>query len=383
MNSRSSDKFFLAGFECSSHKRRDGARVDVIAKTQHDRHAKQDYDLVARHGLRWVRDGLRWHLIEREVGRYDWSSWRPMLEAARDAGVEVIWDIWHYGTPEFIDIWSPDFIERLVAFATAAARMLQEETDAVPSWCPVNEMSFYSFIAGEVGDFYPYASGRGFELKRQLARAAIAVSEALLAVDPRARLLWAEPAVDVHPKSFEHGDVEEARNFHFAQYQALDMVCGRMEPELGGGPHLLDIVGVNYYPNNQWVLGGSAVAFGHHAFRPFADILDDVYQRYRRPIIVAETGAEGSARAPWFHYVCQEVETAMAAGIPVQGICLYPVLNYPGWDDDRHCATGLLGPAQEDGTREVYTPLLHEMERQRRRFEKVNSPASSSARPNS
>jgi hypothetical protein len=37
---------------------------------------------VRRHGLLTVRDGLRWHLIEREPGRYDWSSWLPMLEAA-------------------------------------------------------------------------------------------------------------------------------------------------------------------------------------------------------------------------------------------------------------------------------------------------------------
>ena len=30
--------FFAAGFECSSHCRRDGRRLDLIAATGHDRH---------------------------------------------------------------------------------------------------------------------------------------------------------------------------------------------------------------------------------------------------------------------------------------------------------------------------------------------------------
>ena len=30
-----------------------------------------------------------------------------------------------------------------------------------------------------------------------------------------------------------------------------------------------------------------------------------------------------------------------AAGAPVEGVCLYPVVNHPGWDDDRHCHNGL------------------------------------------
>lgn len=362
------NSFFMAGFECATHRRRDGVRVDSIAAQAHDRFAAADYRRARGLGLRTARDGLRWHRIEPEPGRYDWSSWRPMLAAAREAGVQVIWDLWHYGTPDWLDIWSPAFPDRLAAFATAAARLFREESDAAPWWCPANELSFYSFIAGEVGDFHPYSLERGFALKQALARAAIAASEALLEVDPRARLLWAEPLIEAHPKSHDPADVEAAAAFNRAQYQACDMISGRMAPELGGRPELLDLVGVNFYPHNQWVLGsGGGVPFGHHAFRPLSDMLAEVHARYGRPLLVAETGAEGSGRAPWFHYVCQEVESAIEDGVPVEGVCLYPVLNYPGWDDDRHCATGLFGPASADGAREVYQPLAEELERQERR----------------
>ncbi len=35
--------FFQAGFECSSHRRRDGVRLDLIRATGHDKHVLQDY----------------------------------------------------------------------------------------------------------------------------------------------------------------------------------------------------------------------------------------------------------------------------------------------------------------------------------------------------
>ena len=37
--------------------------------------------------------------------------------------------------------------------------------------------------------------------------------------------------------------------------KAWDMLCGKLEPELGGAPHYLDIMGIIYYQNNQWDVG--------------------------------------------------------------------------------------------------------------------------------
>src|SRR5437868_5673319 len=87
--------FFMGGFDCATQRRRDGARVDSLVAQAHDRFVALDYAAIARHGLRTARDGLRWHLIEGHRGTYDWSSWTPMLRAAEEAGVQVIWDLWH------------------------------------------------------------------------------------------------------------------------------------------------------------------------------------------------------------------------------------------------------------------------------------------------
>ena len=79
--------FLMGGFESSSHRRADGRQLDLIAATRHDERALDDYRMVAGAGLRTARDALRWHLIETAPGRYDWSSFLPMLRAARAAGV--------------------------------------------------------------------------------------------------------------------------------------------------------------------------------------------------------------------------------------------------------------------------------------------------------
>lgn len=146
------------------------------------------------------------------------------------------------------------------------------------------------------------------------------------------------------------------------------MLGGRSWPQLGGKARHLDVIGVNYYFNNQWIHGEGPIDVGHPLYRPFRYLLIDTYARYGRPIFVAETGTEAERRPSWLAYVCAEVEAAMQAGVPVEGICLYPVLDHPGWDDERYCPNGLL---QLDRT--VHAPLATELAHQRQRFERLLS----------
>ena len=47
---------------------------------------------------------------------------------------------------------------------------------------------------------------------------------------------------------------------------------------------------------------------------------------------------------------------------------LYPIVNHPGWVDDRHCHNGLWDYADENGVREIYEPLAMELARQQTDF---------------
>jgi hypothetical protein len=363
------DSFFHGGFECSSHRRRDRRRLDLIAATGHDRAAGSDYRQLVSLGLRTVRDGLRWHLIEQLPGRYDWSSFLPMLRAAQSAEVQVIWDLCHYGWPDDIDVWEPEFIDRFANFAGAAARVIAAETDAVPWYCPINEISFLSWAGGDKGFINPFGRRRGPEFKRQLVRALIAAIEAIRRVDKRARFIQAEPAIHIVPDPARPRTRKAVEAYCRAQYEAWDMVRGDLAPELGGSPDCLDVLGINYYWNNQWVDRGRPLLPGDPLYRPFRDMLAETYRRYARPLFIAETGREGDLRASWLRFVSTEVRAALHAGVPVEGICLYPILDFPGWDDQRPCSCGLLGAAEGPTKRSVYEPLAIELRSQQLRFD--------------
>ena len=356
--------FLQGGFEASSHRRRDGRQLDIVAATRHDLAAEQDYALLRQAGLLTARDGLRWHLIETAPGRYDWSSFLPMLRAAQRAGIQVIWDLCHYGLPHDIDIWSPEFVDRFAAFAAAAARVVREEGGEAPVWCPMNEVSFWSWAGGDKGDMHPFGETRGYALKQQLVRAAIAAVDAVRAVDRRARFMQAEPLIYITAHPDRPHDRERAELYRRAQYQTWDMMAGTVDPALGGSPEHLDIIGVNFYFNNEWVHEVEAMGMGHRLFRPLHEMLAEVYARYSRPLMISETGAEGVNGPGWLHYVGAEVRTAMRCGIPLEGLCIYPVMDYPGWVDDRHCPAGLIRLDDGYGTRTVDAAMAMALEEQ-------------------
>ena len=367
--------FFLGGFECSTHRLRNGKRLDLIAATRHDEFAASDYRLLQAHGILTARDGLRWTLIEQREGAYDFSSAIGMLRAARDTNMQVIWDVWHYGWPDGLDLFSAAFITRFVAYAREAVKYISEYTD-VPFVSPINEISFFSWAGGEGGIFNPFAKHRGDEVKQQLVRASIEAIHAMREVNPAVRIFQIDPMINVVPRSDKHSDIEGAERYRLSQFAAWDMILGREEPQFGGAEHLIDAIGVNYYIHNQFVWQGPMIVPSDPRYRHVSTMLQEVHSRYQKPIFIAETGIEDETRPAWLRYMCGEAIAAIGAGVPVEGLCLYPILNHPGWEDDRHCYNGMFDYADAQGNREVYQPLADEMARQSSNIEAVRAGAS-------
>jgi hypothetical protein len=361
--------FFQGGFECSTHYQEAARRLDIIASTCHDKHVERDYAMLAQRGIFTCRDGMRWHVIEKAAGQYDFSSLVPMLRAARKTGMQVIWDLCHYGWPDGLDIFSAEWVDRFARFSAAAARVVSQETDGTPYFCPINEISFFSWAAGEVAILGPFERHRGLELKKQLVRATVESIEAVREEIPNARFVQVDPVIHIVTDPGTPAHVRaEAQCYRNAQFQSWDMLTGAVAPELGGSPKYLDIIGCNYYVHNQWVYGGRFIERTDRRYRPLWRLLTDVWQRYRRPLFLAETGIENERRPEWLRYVCDEVATAILSGVPVEGVCLYPIVNHPGWADDRHCHNGMWDYCNETGQREIYTPLADELSLQQARF---------------
>ncbi|MCC2663959.1 MAG: uncharacterized protein K0S35_1881 [Geminicoccaceae bacterium] len=245
------------------------------------------------------------------------------------------------------------------------ARSSEHLATGLRRWlCPLRWISYWAWAGATVARFNPNARGRGAELKHQLVRASIAAIEALWSVDRRARIVHIDPVINVVPRSSRPPSLRAAEAHRQAQFEAFDMLAGWSWPGLGGRPEYLDVIGVNYYPDNQWFAGGRTIKVGHPRYRPFRELLAEVFERYQRPIFVAETGGEGMIRVPWLRYVGEEVRAAVASGIPIEGICLYPIVDYPGWTNLRHCEVGLLGPLDELGHRVICLALADELRRQ-------------------
>ena len=183
-------------------------------------------------------------------------------------------------------------------------------------------------------------------------------------INPAIRFCQIDPIINVVPRSQDHDDVRRAEEYRCSQFEAWDMILGRVQPELGGDDSCIDVIGVNYYIHNQFVWEQGLVVPSDPRYRHVSTMLEETYRRYRRPIFVAETGIEDDTRPAWLRYIFKEVLMAMTAGVPVEGICLYPILNHPGWDDDRHCHNGLFDYADDTGMRPVYLPLAQEVSRQ-------------------
>lgn len=368
--------FFMGGFECSTHRPHHGRRLDLLAGTAHDRFAAKDYARMKDMGLNVARDGIRWHLIEQIPWHYDFSSVLPMLRAAREQKMKMIWDLCHYGWPDDIDIFSVEFVKRYAGLCRAFAQVLAEESDEVPFFTPINEISFFAWAGGTVGYINPRLEGKGDELKEQLVRAAIEGIEAIWSIHPGARIVHPDPIINISAHPDRPEDRHEAKLYSTSQFGAWDMLCGKTQPHLGGAMKYLDIIGMNYYPHNQWVFSDLAfnpeyaIPPSHPQYRPLRYIVRDVYNRYKRPLFIAETGSDGDKRPGWLRYIGAEVRAAMRLGVPIEGICLYPIVNFPWWDNEFLLSNGLWGPCDEHGEREMYEPLARELRRQQQLFER-------------
>ena len=217
---------------------------------------------------------------------------------------------------------------------------------------------------------YPFSRDRGNELKAHLVRACIAAIDSIRYVIPEARSVQVDPIIHV-ATSDEMDDCTEqsGRSSRAIANGCLGYACWPDASPTRRRPGISGYLGANYYVHNQWVYGDRFIRASDPRYRPLHQLLSDLYHRYSRPIFLAETGIEDERRPAWLRYVSDEVASAIGNGVPVGGICLYPILNYPGWDDERRCHTGLWDYCDSTGHRELYRPMAEELFRQQLRIE--------------
>jgi beta-glucosidase/6-phospho-beta-glucosidase/beta-galactosidase len=366
--------FFLAGFECATGYNVHKEWIDQVAATQHDKFADEDYRRLREVGIRVVREAVRWPLVDRR-DHYDFSTIDPFLKASRSHGIEIIHDLFHYGYPADVDLFSPEFPRRFADYCYAVARYVAARTDGVCHFTPVNEPSYFAWAGGEVGLFSPHAKGRGWELKVNLARASIAGINAIRAACPNASIINVDPLCWVAAPNDREDLKQMADNFNCnVVFQSLDMLSGRLMPELGGSHAHLGTIGINYYWTNQWHVEYPGVPLhDNDPYRwPLRKLVRYVWERYGSEIIITETGHVGEMRPVWLRELTVEAEAMLGEGLPLSGICLYPILGMPEWHAQHEWTRMGLWDLVERGDkleRVIYEPMLEALREAQGRLE--------------
>ena len=361
--------FFMSGFECSTFLWKDRERKDYVAATGHDQHLAADYEAAMDLGIGVVREAIRWPMVDLGGGHYDWSSVRAVQDAATAAKLTPIWDLCHYGLPDGCDPFSDDCRNRFVDYCRAAAEFVTSSAEPPFLFTPVNEITFFAAGATDLEWMYPFAKGREDELKRALAGMAIAGAKAIRDVYADARMVHVDPIIHAVPPPDRPDLADEARDEAYREaYEGWDMLYGRLAPELGGSPEILDIVGVNAYHYSQVQLGQNKerVILGPRDPRrkPLSELLQFAWARYNRPIIIGETSGFQDNRAEWLRMTVEESLKAINAGVDLHGICLYPFVDLPDWFNQKWAKIGIYDVADRSSFERVpYDPYIAELRR--------------------
>jgi beta-glucosidase/6-phospho-beta-glucosidase/beta-galactosidase len=335
--------FFMGGFECADMINNRRKRVDLLHRTRHDTRVEEDYQRLTALGIRTVREGVRWSMVEKAPYTYDFSEVRNRIKAAQQFGIQQLWDICHFGYPDDLAPTAPSFCERFVAICKAFTELYRSCTNDPLIIIPINEISFISWLSGDVAGTVPFLKKSASLIKYQLCRATIQAIKAIKRIDSTAKILLVEPLIRVHPKEGKPIS-KRIREYNEGQFEVMDIITGQLHPELGGRPDYMDLAGFNYYYNNQWEHRGKGVCWKKEkARRDFPGLIKEAADRYRKPVVLSETGHFNDERCLWMQQITEECITAMEMGVDLQGICIYPVLDRPDWDRLTYINCGIWG----------------------------------------
>lgn len=204
--------------------------------------------------------------------------------------------------------------------------------------------------------------------------AAIAGVKAIRAAEPETRMVHIAPLIlVVAPRDRPDLAHDAERETREDTFYAWDVIAGLRQRELGGGPEVLDTVGVSCSSLGQMEFRerGPHAALEPHdeRIRPLGDLLAFAWERYRRPMIVGETRGLGAGRPAWLRAITEESLAAVSRGVDLRGVCLLPPVDMPHWHTGEGLRNGICDLVEENGDlkRVPFEPYIAELRRWQKR----------------
>lgn len=343
---------FATGIECSAPTIEGGRwRIDELAETGHYKRWREDLDLVREVGLKFLRYGPPFHLINFAEDQYDWAFTDDVFARMEEIGIIPIVDLCHFGVPDWLENFqNTSFPEAFAKYARAFAERYQW----IKFYTPVNEMYVTSRMSALDGVWNEeLRTERGFVTAiRNVARASVLAMQAILYVKPDAVFVNSESS-EFHQPCCPDPDIQRTADFeNQRRFIALDLLYGvPVRDDIHS--YLIDngmtageydwfmtrdaarraILGVDYYEWNEKVVNSDGrlemlgELFGWYV------ITMQYYNRYKRLVMHTETNTADADAAPnWLWRQWHNVQLIRKDGVPVVGFTWYSLLDQIDWN---------------------------------------------------
>ncbi|MDQ4145961.1 MAG: family 1 glycosylhydrolase [Actinomycetota bacterium] len=334
-----------------------GRALDEYELTQHYHFWREDLNLAASLGLRWMRYGIPWYRVNPAPGVFDWSWVDKVLERMLiDLRIEPIIDLVHYGCPLWLhgQFGSREYPERVADYAAA---FVERYRDVVRYFTPLNEPWMHAYLCGYTAAWPPNMRGwRGWtrltmglvkgmsltiaavrDLRRDAAVVHVEAASSFIAGDNAGdadvAVWWARRFLAT---DLIHGWVDEGHPLRGwllekgASVDQLEWLCAH--------PATIDVMGTNFYPGlNVWKVvndGGATTRKRYYGgTAELETVLRRYYERYRKPIMITETSTPGPVwrRERWMDGSLGVVHQLRREGVPVIGYTWWPMFSLVGW----------------------------------------------------
>jgi hypothetical protein len=337
-----------SGIECSAPIIAGGHRQDELRKTGHWSRVREDLTLVGSFGIRFLRYGIPFHVVDATPGQYDWAWTDRALGTLRDLGIEPIADLLHFGVPDDLrGIGDPRLPARFLAYATAFA----ERYPWVRYYTPVNEPQVTATLSANHGWWNERTTdARGWIAAiDNVATCAALAMEAIRARRPDAIFIQSDACESFLPANAAAID---AANFLFERhFVGWDLAYGRrpIEPVVewlaasGLGEDRLAwfaehgssqgcVAGHDYYPGNEWIVTEDRRQKKVPRRRGYAAVAREHWAHHQLPFMLAETNWEGRDAPAWLAQTWNDALQLRLEGLPIRGYIWYGFVDHVDWD---------------------------------------------------
>ncbi len=357
------------GVECTLNRVGD-SYLNQLRMSGHMERAS-DLDLFHALGIRTLRFPVLWEQHAPDSpDEIDWEWADRRLGRLQELGIKPIVGFVHHGSgPRYTDLLDPEFAAKLAFFAERFAARYPW----VEAYTPINEPLTTARFSGLYGIWFPHHRDTKSFLRIlwHECLATRAVMKAVRAVNPRAEFIQTEDLgrISSTKRLAYQADFENHR-----RWLGFDILCGRFQAghplyafclahglkeeeirDFALNPCPPDIFGINHYVTSNRFLDDRLEFYppaahggnGRHAYADVeavradeapaspAELLEEVWLRYKRPIAVTEVhiGCTREEQMRWLRDIHEAASALRQRSIPIRAITPWSLLGSFDWNN--------------------------------------------------